>query len=102
MKKSSTKKELDGNTRPVPASYTTEDGLTQTMALRFGPKQAIDAFLPAPAAETTPVADTQKPDPREPPHPDQDAAVEARSTAPRPDPPERPFGRSAPGPGRDD
>ena len=40
------------------------------MALRFGPKQAIDAFLPAADADVNPS------DPREPPHPDPDPSIE--------------------------
>jgi len=62
------------------------------MALRFGPKQAIDAFLPAPAADAAGLSS----DPREPPHPDKDAPVAAQPSEPKPDPAERPFRRFAP------
>jgi hypothetical protein len=42
------------------------------MALRFGPKQAIDAFLPA--QDGSP--DGTRSDPREPPHPEANPPVE--------------------------
>jgi hypothetical protein len=66
------------------------------MALRFGPKQAIDAFLPA--QDATP--DAKLTDPREPPHPDPKAAAEetpstgANASAPAA---KRPFSHFAPG-----
>ena len=42
------------------------------MALRFGPKQAIDAFLPAQDARP----DGTLADPREPPHPEANPPVQ--------------------------
>ena len=60
------------------------------MALRFGPKQAIDAFLP-PLSED---AGDSLPDPREPPHPMAKEPVEAALNA---RPVKGPFNHVAPG-----